>query len=419
MNKKKIISIVISLVILIVFFISYGIYISVKEKNNNINKDIKEESSENDKNNDEENKLYETSLSTLKEQILLDNDAKSDKFIDFNYNSEGCSEFDYGQDKCLNFDENQVTNGLYYTADETLDLYGEDGKRIYYFRGDVDNNWVSFADYKWRIVRTTKDNGVKILYSGDGKSKENVFIAENVIFNKVPEYKYELYHDGYTYNSDLNGYYGKQADSSIKKVIDAWFYGNKTFDQECDGKDCDFTNNSSKLSDYQSYLSQTAIYCQDRSAIDIKYNSNSEYALWVNYNRGSRPTFACPEKNASRYTVDSSGGNGYLDNSIALLTIDEVNYSGIILKRKKTSSAYMFDNISNQALMWWTMSPFGGYRTTMYHLSILTVHGSGTSSSSISNRNSVRPVVSLKSCVTVVSGNGSFESPYEVSDSKC
>ena len=42
------------------------------------------------------------------------------------------------------------------------------------------------------------------------------------------------------------------------------------------------------------------------------------------------------------------------------------------------------------------------------------------SSSSDSNDGPVRPVISLKSCVTVKSGNGTSDTPYEVSiDNEC
>ena len=39
---------------------------------------------------------------------------------------------------------------------------------IHYFRGDVDNNYALFGNYCWRIVRTTSDGGVKLIYDGVG-----------------------------------------------------------------------------------------------------------------------------------------------------------------------------------------------------------------------------------------------------------
>ena len=51
--------------------------------------------------------------------------------------------------------------GVYTRAGTENDLYP-----IYYYRGDVDNNHVLFADYCWLIVRTTDTGGVKLIYDG-------------------------------------------------------------------------------------------------------------------------------------------------------------------------------------------------------------------------------------------------------------
>ena len=37
---------------------------------------------------------------------------------------------------------------------------------VYYYRGDVDNNHVKFANFCWKIVRTTDTGGVKLIYDG-------------------------------------------------------------------------------------------------------------------------------------------------------------------------------------------------------------------------------------------------------------
>ncbi len=41
---------------------------------------------------------------------------------------------------------------------------------IYYYRGPIDNNHVLFANYCWRIVRTTETGGIKLLYDGVPKN---------------------------------------------------------------------------------------------------------------------------------------------------------------------------------------------------------------------------------------------------------
>ena len=56
------------------------------------------------------------------------------------------------------------TNGIYMTTDT------DSGKPVYYYRGNVDNHLI-FANFCWRIVRTTETGGVKLIY--DGEIKKN------------------------------------------------------------------------------------------------------------------------------------------------------------------------------------------------------------------------------------------------------
>ena len=55
--------------------------------------------------------------------------------------------------------EQDNTNGIYMTTDT------DSGNPVYYYRGNVDNR-VIFANFCWRIVRTTETGGVKLIYDG-------------------------------------------------------------------------------------------------------------------------------------------------------------------------------------------------------------------------------------------------------------
>ena len=37
----------------------------------------------------------------------------------------------------------------------------------YYYRGNVENNWVKFGGYYWRILRINGDGGIRMIYAGD------------------------------------------------------------------------------------------------------------------------------------------------------------------------------------------------------------------------------------------------------------
>ena len=68
-----------------------------------------------------------------------------------------------GADSASDYDDyNYNTQGKIYTVAATEN----EEHPIHYFRGRVTDNYVLFADYCWKIVRTTETGGVKIIYLG-------------------------------------------------------------------------------------------------------------------------------------------------------------------------------------------------------------------------------------------------------------
>jgi len=62
--------------------------------------------------------------------------------------------------------DTDTSSGLYATLDD-------DGTS-YYYRGDVENNYVSYAEFIWRIVRRNGDGSVRMIYQGKSMTdKEN------------------------------------------------------------------------------------------------------------------------------------------------------------------------------------------------------------------------------------------------------
>ncbi|MBP5634249.1 hypothetical protein J6X09_00955 [Candidatus Saccharibacteria bacterium] len=67
----------------------------------------------------------------------------------------------------------------YGTSPETINgngvnAYTEDGAKIYYFRGMIDDNYVIWGNHCWRILRTTKTGGVKLYYYGSPTYEDGV-----------------------------------------------------------------------------------------------------------------------------------------------------------------------------------------------------------------------------------------------------
>ena len=104
----------------------------------------------------------------------IKNSADTTTTIDFSKTSEASS-----------------TNGIYMTTDT------EGNVPVYYYRGNVDNH-VLFANYCWRIVRTTETGGVKLIYDGVQKDvyETTIPIEESSYINVTNDATYP-----YTFDS--------------------------------------------------------------------------------------------------------------------------------------------------------------------------------------------------------------------------
>ena len=128
-----------------------------------------------------------------------------------------------------------------------------------------------------------------------------------------------------------------------------------------------------------------------------------------------------------------AGGNGNLTKPIGLMTADEVMFAGSIFKSQSYSieneSAYYYRNSlgysATDDATWWTMTPCNFYNDN-YGAYMVSVSGALESAytgdleeNAVVTSASVRPVISLKSCVKL-SGRGSTSDPYTVSaDASC
>ena len=106
------------------------------------------------------------------------------------------------------------------------------------------------------------------------------------------------------------------------------------------------------------------------------------------------------------------------------MTADEIVFAGGGFSDQNPSSYYYANangNSSTGSWRWWLASPSHWLDSS---LRVLYVAGSDYPGSLMDNYSDVsylvRPVISLKSCVKVTNGDGSSDSPYEVSiDENC
>ena len=283
---------------------------------------------------------------------------------------------------------------------ETQDDYGT----TYYFRGAVENNYVKFADYYWRIVRINGDGSIRLIYDGtsahaNGESSDDRQIGTSAFNSNSDDNAYVGYMYGTPGSSTYEETHANTNNSTIKTVVDNWYKTN-IVDK----------GYSEKVAD--------VIYCNDRSISAYKpssgynnlgYGTNItayrwRYAPWsTNVND---VTMRCPQLSQDGMsTSNATKGNKALTYPVGLITMDEVvcggGYNG------SNNSYYLYTG-----QYYWTMSPYEFNGINAGVRAVLSF-GSVDNSSNVVNTDGVRPVISLKSSVELT-GNGTMEDPYVV-----
>ena len=291
----------------------------------------------------------------LAAKILKDNEAQADTSIDFSK---------------ISSDTNG--KGLYYTSTNT-----EDNKVTYYFRGEVENNYVTFAGFTWRIVRINEDGSIRLIKQDSiGKSKFNEDDTDNAyvgyMYGTVGASTYEETH------ANINS-------STIKTFIDTWYQNN--------------------LMSYSSYLADSG-FCGDRSIVDgLGYGTNA--TRYGGYDRAvaSAPQFKCPQESDLYTTKTSNKGNKALDYPIGLLTSDEAVYAGVVYG-VKNSSIYLRNNLNFRL-----GTPFFGNSNS----STDSFRSDGrTYIARVQGLMDTIPVINLKSTIEITTGDGTKTNPYTI-----
>ena len=232
------------------------------------------------------------------------------------------------------------------------------GEPTYYFRGNVENNYVNFAGFIWRIVRVNEDGTIRMILQDGINNNKN-----------------------YQFNSNYNNYiYMYYSNSNAKTTLESWYQ----------------TNIGSK-SNLVTKIASGAYYCEQAKAkVSASFPSgNATMTVYSSYT----PDFKC-----------STDGNGksVVNASIGLLTYDEVVYAGGYYG-KSNSNYYLY----NSNFYWWTMSPDGfsnPYSTIWY------IHNTGEIYiNPVNNPIVLRPVLILKVDTKLSSGDGTKINPYVLS----
>ena len=290
----------------------------------------------------------------------------------------------------------EATNGYLCKA---KDVYGDS----YYYRGNVTNNYVKFADKYWRIVRINGDGTVRVIYDGtsahaNGENSADRQIGTSAFNSSYNDNAYVGYMYGQTGASTYADAHANTNDSTIKAYIDNWYKTNIVG-----------TTNEQYLVDN--------VFCNDRSMAGNSsgtgagtsgtnyrwYNGPWESENYSKYNK--KMLLTCPQKNDAFTVSDTTNGNGALTYPIGLLSTDEIVLAGGW--NAANSGYYLY---SGQ--VWWASSP---YRFNGSIAGVRSVSSNGIADYNFVGYNGgVRPVFNLKAEV-LAQGSGTASDPYRIS----
>ncbi len=310
-------------------------------------------------------------------------------------------------------------------TDEGVYQMEDDYGTSYYFRGAVENNYVKFAGFYWRIVRVNGDGTLRLMYDGTKAHKNGEANVDRVAIQKTrwnnqnndAKYVGYMYSPSGTSASTSKIQAQTNAESSqTKNKLDEWYIMNI------------------KNTSFDNYVAD-AIFCNDRSTpgknstgwssdTGLGYGQNiTGYGAisrlikitgfdWIT-NPYSRPQLICPQKNDA-FTVDEkTKGNGSLVYPVGLITADEVNLAGGKYYNTDSSSVnqkyYLFNGNS-----YWTMTPYNNDSTSSAP-PVFSVSDTGGNLGTyyVGNEGSLAPVINIsKEYIKTMIGSGTMEDPY-------
>jgi len=294
-----------------------------------------------------------------------------------------------------------VANNANRDAQEGLFQIEDEHGVAYFFRGThALNNNVIFAGHQWKVLRVEGNGNIRMIYNGvcpdnqctiNGSNAGATTTIGSSPFNALADRNapdWDIRHVGYMYgdscdtleecNTNIN-------ESTMKRFVENWFNENITGIN-------------------RSMVSSSTFFCNDRTHNPATFGFPSSGRF--GFNSRARitgeglPTLICPEAN-DRFEL-----------SVGLITVDEFNLAG---GRRDISNTDFFLRTGAD---YWTMSPHNfwlvGNADNTFLMSMVQSNGSMPTQTMGSATRGVRPVLSLDSGVTILSGDGSSSNPFIV-----
>ena len=284
----------------------------------------------------------------------------------------------------LNYENNE-----YYFAAEEME-YNVETKKIYTSSGGGDGTYVYKIKNAQKTIGKTVWNNIeydsityKLNLSTLMSVESEVDKSDKGLYKDIDDYGTTYYYRG---NVKNNNVYFSGAYWQIIRI-------NGIEDKNLD-----------------KYISYNTGFCGDRSLNSGNGISLNESTSFSANNRlsNSKATFKCPNISNDLYTTSSSEfGNKSLTYTIALITSDELVYSGIDLNHvNKKSWSYSQTH-------YWTMTPSDYFaQQTSPHVIFSSMIGYLNPWNYVELSLDVRPAINLKSDVKIISGIGTVNEPF-------
>ncbi len=299
------------------------------------------------------------------------------------------------KDGSVNVTDKEETDGYLCKA---KDAYGDS----YYYRGNVTNNYVKFADKYWRIVRINGDGTVRVIYDGtsahaNGEKSTDRQIGTSTFNNNYMDNAYVGYMYGATGASTYAAAHANTNDSTIKAYIDNWYKTNIVG-----------TTNEQYLVDN--------IFCNDRSISsgtpsgysNLGYGTENTVYRWYDfYSSANKSNLRCAQQNDTFTVSDTTNGNGAQTYPVGLLSTDEIVLAGGWAE--ENSGYYLYSGQD-----WWASSP-GYFKGDRAYVRYVYSNGGADGFDYVINYFWVRPVFNLKSEVLTY-GDGTMNNPYRLTE---
>lgn len=254
----------------------------------------------------------------------------------------------------------ETDEGLFVTEDN----YGDS----YYFRGDVEDNYVEFADMLWRIVRIDGEDNIKLMLFNTSANGTNYSSIGYLTFNEN--------YDDPSY-SDYNV-------STVKTFVDDWYESNLE-------------------TDYESYLTKSS-YCVD---MEVQSYSTSNSIYYGAFDRLVGENWDASDATVPSLKCDSNiEGVTEYSYYVGLISADEVSFAG---------GTYYSENYSYYlytGTWYWSGSAFCYDFFNAY--SFVVDYDGWVYGGWVGNESNVFPAVSLSSSTLCLEGDGSIENPYKI-----